>query len=293
MGFPSQVRRAFLLLALPLAVFAQEDLDLDLPGLPADLPATPPAAVETREVFVEEITFLGLVRSGGWAMWPLGAFSVAVLALALYHALVLRRSEFCPRPLAARLQTHMAAFQIRSAVEEAGRSRTYLGRMLTRALPALDPDDLETLGRPQVQEAMGEFAARANGLYMLRINYFSILAQASPMLGLLGTVSGMIKAFSVLGREGMGDPSRLAAHISEALVTTAAGLIIALPALFFYFFFRNRLIQLVGLCAETTEDLLSAALAAINPDRRLDHLPDGLDRAAKPAPARPGSPAPR
>ncbi len=268
------------LLAGAILVGAQEEaLDLDIPGLDIDLPATPPAAVASPEVYEETTTLLGLIQSGGWAMWPLGAFSIAVLALAVYHALILRRAEFCPPRLVTALRDEMAAFRVRSAVEQAGQSPTYLGRLLVRALPVLDPDDLETLGRPQVQEAMGEFAARVNGLYMLRINYFSILAQAAPMLGLLGTVSGMIKAFSVMGREGMGDPSRLAGHISEALVTTASGLIIALPALFFYFFFRNRLVQLVGECAETTEDLLSLALAAVNPDRRLDHLPNGLDRA--------------
>ena len=268
------------ILAAGPAPAQDEPLDLEIPGLDIDLPATPPTAVTRPDVYEESTTFLGLLQSGGWAMWPLGAFSVAVLALAVYHALVLRRAEFCPRTLVQALQEDMAAFRVRSAVEKAGKSPTYLGRLLTRALPVLDPEDLETLGRAQVQEAMGEFAARVNGLYMLRINYFSILAQAAPMLGLLGTVSGMIKAFSVMGREGMGDPSRLAGHISEALVTTASGLIIALPALFFYFFFRNRLVQLVGACAETTEDLLSAALAALNPDRRLDHLPDGLDNKA-------------
>ena len=72
------------------------------------------------------------------------------------------------------------------------------------------------------------------------INYLSVIAQAAPMLGLLGTVSGMIKAFDKLGDEGT-NPSQLATNISEALLTTASGLVIALPALFFYFFFRDML----------------------------------------------------
>ena len=68
----------------------------------------------------------------------------------------------------------------------------------------------------------------------------SIIGASSPMLGLLGTVSGMIKAFSAMGREGMGDPTLLAGHISEALVSTATGLIIAIPALFAHSFLEAR-----------------------------------------------------
>jgi len=113
---------------------------------------------------------------------------------------------------------------------------------------------------------------------MLWVNYFSILAQASPMLGLLGTVSGMIKAFSTMGREGMGDPTLLAGHISEALVTTACGLIIALPALFCYFVFRNRLTQLISQCVDIADDLLDASLAAVNPDHHGVGLPNGIER---------------
>ena len=77
------------------------------------------------------------------------------------------------------------------------------------------------------------------------------------MMGLLGTVSGMIKAFGTLGNKGMGDPSLLAANISEALVTTAAGLVIALPAIFLYFFFRDRLEELITRCEEFGVEMLN------------------------------------
>ena len=223
------------------------------------------------------MTLLGLVAAGGWAMWPLGLFSIAVVALAIYNLAVLRPSEFCPTELMQRLQSHMRKFELRQAWQTTHGDDSYLARMLHRSLPSLDPQDLHTLGREQVQEAMGDFALRANGRYMLWVNYFSILAQASPMLGLLGTVSGMIKAFRVMGRDGLGDPTLLAGHISEALVTTATGLIIALPALFCYFVFRNRLTQLIGRCVDIADTLIDEALAAANPDRH-GRLPSGLDQ---------------
>ena len=74
---------------------------------------------------------------------------------------------------------------------------------------------------------------------MKPIDYLSIIGATSPMLGLLGTVSGMIKAFKTMGTSGMGKPELLAANIGEALITTATGLIIAIPAMFFFFYFKK------------------------------------------------------
>jgi biopolymer transport protein ExbB len=102
----------------------------------------------------------------------------------------------------------------------------------------------------KLDEVMGDAARAFNRNRVRLLNYFSVLAQAAPMVGLLGTVSGMIKAFANLGREGMGDPSKLAANISEALITTATGLIIALPAIFCYHLFKDRLQNLVHECDE-------------------------------------------
>jgi biopolymer transport protein ExbD len=96
-------------------------------------------------------------------MWPLGAFSIAVVALAIYNITVLRRGEFCPPPLVETLRRQMGEFQLRNAVEDARASPAYLGRMLARSLPAMDPNDAETLGREQVHETISEFAERTNG----------------------------------------------------------------------------------------------------------------------------------
>ena len=249
----------------------------DIPGLDPALAETPPPASWTGDVLAPEMTFGELLESGGWAMWPLGLFSVAVIALAIYNLLALRLVEFCPPRLVEELRADMSAFDLRHALDRVRRDASYLGRMLSRSLPSIDSTDRRTLGREKFQESIADFALRANSHYMLWVNYFSILAQAAPMLGLLGTVSGMIKAFSAMGREGMGDPTRLAGHISEALVTTACGLIIALPALFCYFVFRNRLTQLVSRCVDVADELLDTGLAAANPGRPVDQLPSGLD----------------
>jgi len=82
---------------------------------------------------------------------------------------------------------------------------------------------------------------RVGAQVQTRINYLSVLGVCTPMIGLVGTVTGMIKAFKTLGSDGIGDPSKLSAAIGEVLVATASGLFIAIPAFFFFYMLRNRL----------------------------------------------------
>jgi biopolymer transport protein ExbB len=79
--------------------------------------------------------------------------------------------------------------------------------------------------------------------FMKPINFLSIIGGTAPMLGLLGTVSGMIKAFALIAQGNMGDPAKLAGAIGEALITTATGLVIAIPAMISYFLFKNNFIK--------------------------------------------------
>ena len=230
-----------------------QGLDPEIEGTP------PPVAVEPADA---EVTLWSLVRAGGWAMWPLAVFSVAILALALYEITALRSAAFCPAATIDEINRQLRGGHPRQAIGAARKSPSYYGRMMARCLPYIDIQDDKTWGRAAVHEAIGEFTSRANQGHMTSINYFSILAQASPMLGLLGTVTGMIKAFGTMGQEGMGDPTRLSSHISEALVSTAFGLIVALPAHFCFFVFRNRLIQLVGRCVDAADDALDGGLEA-------------------------------
>ncbi len=242
-------------------VAAQEDLDI--PGL--DKTVAPTKSTMDLDVGIDqgEVTLWGLLRSGGWCMWPLGLFSIAIVALCIYNIFELRNDKFCPVDLITFLQGRMHYCAVQEAYDAAHDSSSFMGQMFAQGLTYVDMTDGSTLGRERALDAMHEFSARASRRHMLWINYFGILAQASPMLGLLGTVSGMIKAFSTMGRGGMGDPSLLAGNISEALVTTATGLTIALPALFCFFVFRNMLAQLVGRCHDAAEDLIADLVDAV------------------------------
>jgi biopolymer transport protein ExbB len=96
-----------------------------------------------------------------------------------------------------------------------------------------------------MEEALAEHGAREATSVRTKISYLNTIATIAPMLGLLGTVSGMIKAFGNIATMGMGNASVLADNISEALITTAGGLVIAIPAMALFFFFRNRLNELM------------------------------------------------
>jgi biopolymer transport protein ExbB len=91
-----------------------------------------------------------------------------------------------------------------------------------------------------VNEALEERASKVLAGPLVFVQYLQVVASVSPMMGLLGTVSGMVKAFRNIAAQGLGKPELLANNISEALITTATGLLIAIPALMAYFYFKNK-----------------------------------------------------
>lgn len=222
-------------------------------------------------------TVLEGIMGGGVAMLALALLSVAMVTLIVFNLLQMMGGKFVPKVLRMQILDLMAQVRVRSAIETAAASPSFLGRMLASALPNVDATDPETLGREGVEDAVADFTTRETGSYMTWIQYFSVIAQMSPMVGLLGTVSGMIKAFATLGiGGGAGNASKLAENISEALYTTAGGLVIAIPSLFFYFLFRNWLTSNINNAHKTANDAMEAALATVNAEQQMAKVPEGL-----------------
>jgi biopolymer transport protein ExbB len=98
-------------------------------------------------------------------------------------------------------------------------------------------------GKAVVEEGIMSELAKEDSRIQTQLSYLSVIGVCTPMIGLLGTVTGMIKAFATLGASGIGDPSSLAAAIGEVLVATASGLFIAIPAFGFFYFLRNRAVR--------------------------------------------------
>ena len=216
------------------------------------------------------------VLDGGPTMIFIGIAILALIALSVFNFINLTKAKFNPEDLRMALLDHMANCRVRSAIELAASHPSYLGRMMAYSLPNIDATKPEDLGRDGVEDAIADFTINENRKGMTWINYIALVAQAAPMLGLLGTVIGMVSAFGTLSATGQADPSQLAGDISVALLTTMWGLITAIPSLLAYFFFKNRLNNLVADCHHNAEELLNSSIQTVNQDAYLAKIPEGI-----------------
>lgn len=256
----------FVFVAFGPDTFAQDPADAAAPaGEASDAPEKPP-----------EITLFDRIMQGGWAMIPLGLLSVAMITLIVYNLMQLTKGKFIPEDLRQGVLSNMSEVRVRSAIEQSADSATFYGRMMANSLPHVDATDPESLGREHVEDSIADFTVKEVPSYMSWVGYFSVIAQAAPMIGLLGTVSGMIKAFQTLGISAGADPGALAANISEALVTTASGLVVAIPCLFCFYIFKNKLNGMVARSHEAAREAMDAAIATVNADQQLAKVPEGI-----------------
>lgn len=211
-------------------------------------------AAAAGDVAVEKLTLMQMLREGGWAMWPLGLFSVSMLTLVIRNALLLRPKYLLRADLSEELEAVIKCGDVAAAREICNNNPSLMTSVLDAGLERVDEQDYD----PQhVSEAIEEAGNEQMVTFMKSINYLSIIGGTAPMLGLLGTVSGMIKAFQTIAAGGMGKPEVLASNIGEALITTAAGLIIAIPAMIAYFIFKNNFIKHVSTMGRMVSHFMS------------------------------------
>lgn len=237
---------------------------------------TTPALFAAQTAAHQDSLLTRWVLDGGYTMIFIGAAVVAFIAIAIYNFMALTKPKFCPEDLKAVLMDHMTNCRVRSAIEVSATHPSYLGRMVAYSFPNIDATRPEDLGRDQVEDAMADFTVNENRKIMTWINYISVIAQASPMLGLLGTVIGMVSAFGTLKTSGGADPSQLAGDISVALLTTLWGLINAIPCIIVFYILKNRFANLVAESVHTSEELLNAAVATVNADTLYAKIPEGI-----------------
>jgi len=258
---------------LLLSFFVADLSAQDAPAAPAAPAADPAGAAEGEP---QTKTLMDQIIGGGVFMIPIGILSVWAITLSVFLSLQLSKNRFAPQALKDDILACMQDVRVRSAIDAAAQSPSYLGRMIASAYPLVDATDMETLGRKSVEDAVADFSVRENSRYMAWVGYLSVIAQGAPMLGLFGTVAGMVMAFDTMGLSGGSDPGALAGNISLALITTAGGLVVAIPAIFIFYFFKNRFNQLVNECQTFAVNGLEAALGVINADQALARVPEGL-----------------
>lgn len=207
-------------------------------------PPSPPAGSETPAPAPTKVTLWGMIKTGGWAMWPLGLCSVGVVTMIVLNVRMVSRKALLPVGVVVPLRAAAEQRDVGQMYALARASDSLFAKGLLPGLRKINPED-PAASKPNMEGAIAEAVGREEAQVSFWINFLSLFASISPMIGLLGTVSGMIGAFQKIGTGGMGKPELLAGNIGEALITTATGLIIAVPAIFAFFIFRNNLSRIV------------------------------------------------
>ncbi len=182
---------------------------------------------------------LEIIKSGGWLMWPIMLCSVLAMSLIGERLWTLRRSRIIPEHLVAQIWGWKKSKQLTAEKVATLRKSSALGAVLAAGL--VNMEHSREVMKESIEET-GRHVAHSLERYLTTLG---TIASITPLLGLLGTVIGMIKVFNAILQEGVGDPNVLAGGISEALITTAAGLSVAIPTLIFYRYFRGKIDALV------------------------------------------------
>ena len=207
-------------------------------------PADEKAAVHSKSLFEQ-------IKEGGWVMIPIGLCSVLTLYLIGDGVLrVTSPGKVLPK---AHVEAVRALFRQGKYIDAYNYCKANPSPFtnVTRVAVSLLGE-----GKGAVEEGIMAEMAKENSRMQTFISYLSVIGVCTPMIGLLGTVTGMIRAFAVLGSQGIGDPSSLSAAIGEVLVATASGLFIAIPAFGAYYFLRNRTAKVLHAIQDTLAGLL-------------------------------------
>ncbi len=227
------VWKLLVILAVAETAFAEDH------AAPAARAAAP--TIDVRQMFID----------GGAIGYIIVALSLVMLALIFEHIMTIRRQTLMPNGLQEDIHKLIAQGQIKLAEERCIASSSFLGYLLAAGLKEIE------LGYAAVEKAMEDAAAQQAARLMRKIEYLSMISTVAPMLGLMGTVWGMILAFMEFERKANPQVSELAPGIYKALVTTLFGLIVAIPAIAAFGFFRNRIDELVAQTALTAEQVFA------------------------------------
>ncbi|PHS68918.1 MAG: biopolymer transporter ExbB [Methylophaga sp.] len=203
---------------------------------------------------------LELFKAGGWLMLPLFASSVIAIGIIAERFWSLQAKRIAPAELITQIWQWLKYDQIDESRIRALQANSPLGQILAAGLVHrnssryITKENIEDVGR-HVTLSLEK-----------NLNSLGTIAAITPLLGLLGTVIGMIKVFAVITTEGVGNPETLAGGISEALITTATGLLVAIPSLIFYRHFRGK----INILVVNMEEQAMKLIEILHGDREFD-----------------------
>ena len=206
---------------------------------------------DSRRAVSEEISWFETIMQGGVIGFVIIGLSIAALALTIEHFMTIKRDALVPPELLGHLESLFEDEEYEEAMTLCESAPNFLTNVIAAGLPRI--------GQPyeQIEAAMQEAGEQEAVKLHQKISYLSLIGNISPMLGLFGTVMGMIVAFNVIAKsQGAPSPADLANGIQIALVTTFLGLLVAIPTVSAYFYFRNKVIRIVMEVGQIAEELM-------------------------------------
>ncbi|GAB4239075.1 MAG: hypothetical protein OHK005_00160 [Candidatus Methylacidiphilales bacterium] len=214
-------------------------------------------------------------RSGGPWMHPIALCSVAAVVFAVFCAIQVRKSRIMPPVLVSDLNTLMSQRQVSQAFKRCEADTSPLGAIMGAALVKAS-FERDMYNKPAMETAIADAMNVEETKMMNLVNALNYIGQIAPMLGLLGTVVGMIQSFDSLAA-GKSEPSDLAAGIGVAMLTTASGLLVAIPSMAAYFYFRTQLLGIMSDLHKSCSRMLDLFTGEMNPDG--SRAPTGMTQA--------------
>lgn len=204
------------------------------------------AAGEEMSWFNIMVVDCGLI---GWILWALSFVTIGII---IEHFIAIRRINIMPEMLHMQVRDMFDGKQYRDVIEVTAEDPSFLGYVIHAALSEAPH------GYPAMERAMEEAAEERTTKLLRHIEWLNLLGNIGPMLGLMGTVWGMIMAFfDIVKAGGMPNPGALAGSIGTALVTTLLGLIVAIPAMAVYGIMRNKIDSLASEAIMASQELIS------------------------------------
>ncbi len=255
----------------PIILASSAALMLGVTSLLAQTEPEPPpgAAAASAPGAPKTKSLLDLYNTGGLMMHPILLCSIGTIAVAVFCFIQINPKKMRPKSQVDTLTHFMKERDPANAYEFCVANPNAFTNTTAAALLKVN-FDRELANKVSMEQAAAETLQSEETRLMIWVNYLNIFATIAPMLGLLGTVTGMIASFDQLAA-GRSEPQDLAGGIGEAMLTTAGGLIVGIPAMFFYFFYRNKLMVAINDIQKSVTFLIDVLSGELKLEGAVEH----------------------
>jgi len=236
-------------------LLAQEDTNPKVGAESFDSSA--PSTGRSNRPAIKHRTFLDSIKAGGYIGVIIILMSVVAVAFVIEHALTIRKERLMPEAAMDQLEDLIARGDIQAAIQFCEDPRNY-SLATDVVLAGLERFQTSEFGFADYKSAVEEAGEDHTARLYRKTDGLNIIGVIAPMLGLFGTVEGMMESFNIIAStEGAAQPYQLADSISKALVTTWLGLVVAIPSMVAFSYFRNKIDSLVSECGKRVERVLT------------------------------------